>query len=375
MRTLKEKKISSLPSPSAGGSPATPEAGNNAPDEHPVPNPPDHQPAAASLAADIGRSLFGGTLMGLANLVPGISGGTMLLAAGIYPRFIGAIAEVTTLRFRPRPLVVLACVGIAAVLAIGLFAGLLKDLVVDQRWIMYSLFIGLTLGGLPLVYRLARPLRPASIVAGVIATAFMAGFAALQIAGYTGNSGTNVFSLFFAGIAGASAMVLPGLSGGYILLLLGQYVPILAGVDSCKEALSNRDWQTLLSVVCRVVIPVGLGVVAGVVAISNLLKFMLAKYRNATLGFLMGLLLGSIFGLWPFQQGVPPEVGQVVKGQQVTLENLNSFEADDWPVEYFTPGVFQVGCSLGLIILGCLITVGVGRLGRGGDSTDPTDAG
>ena len=95
--------------------------------------------------------------MGLANLVPGISGGTMLLAAGIYPRFIDAVAEVTRFRFRFRSLLVLGCVVVAAGLGILLLAGTLKDLVVDKRWIMYSLFIGLTLGGVPVVWRMARP--------------------------------------------------------------------------------------------------------------------------------------------------------------------------------------------------------------------------
>ena len=95
--------------------------------------------------------------MGLANLVPGISGGTMLLATGVYPRFIDAIAEVTTLRFRLRSVLVLSCVAGSAFLSILLFAGLMKALVIDHRWIMYSLFIGLTLGGVPLVWRLARP--------------------------------------------------------------------------------------------------------------------------------------------------------------------------------------------------------------------------
>lgn len=83
--------------------------------------------------------------MGLANLVPGISGGTMLLAAGIYPKFINAIADITRFRFRLQSILVLGTVVAAAGLAILLFAGLLKDLVIDQRWIMYSLFIGLTL--------------------------------------------------------------------------------------------------------------------------------------------------------------------------------------------------------------------------------------
>ena len=92
------------------------------------------------------RGVFGGILMGLANLVPGISGGTMLLAAGIYPRFIESISDVTRFRFRFRSLLCLGSVVFAALIAILLLAGVLKDLVVDHRWIMYSLFIGLTLG-------------------------------------------------------------------------------------------------------------------------------------------------------------------------------------------------------------------------------------
>ena len=118
-------------------------------------------PSAGSIASFVPRGLIGGTLMGLANLVPGISGGTMLLAAGVYPAFIDAIADITTLRLKPKPLLVLATIGGAAVLAIGLLAGPTRALVVNERALMYSLFIGLTLGGLPLVWRLARPATPA----------------------------------------------------------------------------------------------------------------------------------------------------------------------------------------------------------------------
>ena len=75
------------------------------------------------------RGAIGGTLMGLANLVPGISGGTMLLAAGVYPAFIAAIAEVTTFRFRTRSVILLAAVVASAALAILLLAGSVKDLV------------------------------------------------------------------------------------------------------------------------------------------------------------------------------------------------------------------------------------------------------
>jgi len=114
------------------------------------------------------RGAIGGTLMGLANLVPGVSGGTMLLAAGVYPAFITAIAEVTTLRFRPRSLVLLGSVVAAAGIVILLMAGAVKGLVRDHRWIMYSLFIGLTLGGVPLLWRMARPATPSLFAAAAI---------------------------------------------------------------------------------------------------------------------------------------------------------------------------------------------------------------
>ena len=119
------------------------------------------------------RSAIGGTLMGLANLVPGISGGTMLLVAGVYPGFIASIAELTTLRFRTRSIVLLGTVAATAGLAILLLAGTVKGLVQDYRWVMYSLFIGLTLGGVPLIWRMARPASPAVFTAAASTFALM----------------------------------------------------------------------------------------------------------------------------------------------------------------------------------------------------------
>ncbi len=183
------------------------------------------------------RSLFGGLLMGLANLVPGISGGTMLLVAGVYTQFIEALADLTRMKFKFRSLLVLGCIIVAAGLGILLFAGTVKDLVVGHRWMMYSLFIGLTLGGLPVVWHLARPATPGLILAAFLAFALMVGLALLQAYEVMGSGSTNFFMLLLAGLAGASAMILPGLSGGYLLLLMGQYVPILSAIDRFKEAI------------------------------------------------------------------------------------------------------------------------------------------
>ena len=127
----------------------------------------------------VARGAFGGALMGLANLVPGISGGTMLLAAGIFRAVITALAEVTTLKFRVRSLVLLASVAAAGGVAILLGAGLLKSLVLEHRWIMYSLFIGLTFGGVPMVWGLIRDAR--AVRARATWIGFAIGFAALAV--------------------------------------------------------------------------------------------------------------------------------------------------------------------------------------------------
>lgn len=322
--------------------------------------------AEVSLASLATRGVVGGVLMGLANLVPGISGGTMLLAAGVYPRFIKAIAEITTLRFRLPSLVVLGAVGLSAGLAIALLAGTVKDLVVDHRWVMYSLFIGLTLGGVPVVWRMARPASRslwAGAAAGFVAMAALA-LAQSSGAGAGGGGSSGWFMMLFAGLAGASAMILPGVSGGYLLLVLGQYVAILGGIQAVTTALKAGDLAAMWTPTVGVVLPVGVGVVIGVVAVSNLLKVLLVRYEKPTLGVLLGLLVGAVVGLWPFQQGVRPEVGQLVKGRVMTAELLEKLPADKYPTAFFEPTATQVVSALGLIALGFALTLLVARLGR-----------
>lgn len=311
------------------------------------------------------RAALGGVLMGLANLVPGISGGTMLLAAGIYPRFVAAVAEVSTLRFRVPALVLLGTVAAAALGGIVLLAGPIKDLVVHQRWIMYSLFVGLTLGGLPVVWRMARPATRSVFSGAAGGFVAMSALAIAQASGVTGGDGqANPLLLGLAGLAGASAMILPGVSGGYLLLVLGQYVPILGAIETVKDALAARDLAAATEPAVTVLLPVGLGVVVGVVVVSNALKWLLARYEKATLGVLIGLLLGAVVGLWPFQAPVEPPIGSTVKGELVTAESLPTIEVDDWPTRRFTPDATQVGGAIGLVVLGFVVTSAIARLGR-----------
>ncbi|MBX3245910.1 MAG: DUF368 domain-containing protein [Myxococcales bacterium] len=314
------------------------------------------------------RAAIGGTLMGLANLVPGISGGTMLLASGVYPRFIAAIAELSTLRFRKRSIFVLAAVVLCALVAIVAFAGPVKNLVVDHRWVMYSLFIGLTLGGVPVVWKLARPAAPSLWVGAVLGFVPMAILAYFQMHG--GDSGADNdgwLMMFLAGVAGASAMILPGVSGGYLLLVMGVYVTILGAVDAAKVAVKAKDWGALSEPMLDVVVPVGVGVLVGVLVVSNVLKLLLERAEKPTLGFLLGLLGGSVFGLWPFQEGVAPALGSVFKGRVVTEETLAALTPDKYPTQFFGPEPLQMLGALGLVAVGFAATALVARLGAGKD--------
>lgn len=326
------------------------------------------QPQATPHTPMIAQSLLGGVLMGLANLVPGISGGTMLLAAGIYPQFIDAVADVTRFRFRFRSLLVLGCVVAAAGIAILLLAGVIKALVIGNRWIMYSLFIGLTLGGVPVVWKLARPANASLVVAAITSFLALVALAVLQAMGIVGAGGDNIAMRFLAGLAGASAMILPGLSGSYLLLLMGQYGPILGAIDVFKEKLKDGDLAGAMDPAISVMLPVGIGVVVGVVVVGNLLKWLLRDYRKATLGVLLGLLIGSVVGLFPFQRGVVPEIGSKVKNTIVTEANLDEIDKEDYPTEYYQPNGGQVAGALALIAVGFGITVMISKVGGGDEN-------
>ena len=319
------------------------------------------------------RSAIGGFLMGLANLVPGISGGTMLLAVGVYPQFISGIAEVSTLTFRTRTLIVLGAIVGAAIVAILGFAGLISNLVVHQRWIMYSLFIGLTLGGVPLLWRMLRPADGLIVAAAAGGVAVMAAVALISpgSAPAEGAADAHRYGMYFlGGLAGASAMVLPGISGGYLLLVLGQYVAILSAVATFKSGLGAADLSVIVQAM-HVLVPVGFGVVLGVVGVSNLVKVLMQRYERATLGVLLGLLLGAVIGLWPFQQGIPPAEGSLFRGDTVVMiegrpamrTTRRIIDVKDFETRFFTPTPAQVGGSLLLIALGFAASMGVSRLG------------
>ena len=244
----------------------------------------------------------------------------MLLAAGVYPQFINAVAQVTTFRCRAPGLLLLACVGGGAAGAIAVGSGAIGTLLDLHPSAMYCLFIGLTLGGVPLLWRLLRPADRTVARSAVVAVVLMGLFAANEPAGVVDGApaGTAAYAmLLIAGFSGGAAMILPGVSGAYLLLVLGQYRPIVDAVAAAAAGARAGDVAAAAAVL-PVLLPVAVGTGLGVVGVSNLVKLLLARYRRATLGFLLGLLLGSVIGLWPFPTVPSPAQAGVGVGLAAT---------------------------------------------------------
>ncbi len=245
------------------------------------------------------RLAITGVFMGLANLVPGVSGGTMVLVLGLYDEFIGAFSDLTRLKITRRSIIVVTMLFAISGVTIFTLAEGIQFMMETFLPGMLALFIGMTLGGVPHLYKEMRPLKKRHIIWGIGGLVIMALIAFVfkpdQAAG-------SWFMFLIGGFIGSSAMILPGISGSYMLLILGLYLPIIRGITLFKDALKARDIDALFQVGTDVILPVGLGLVIGLVLLSNLLRYFLKHHHASSLGFLTGLLLGSVLGLYPFAQ-------------------------------------------------------------------------
>lgn len=313
-----------------------------------------------------GRSLLGGLLMGIANVVPGISGGAMLLLMGVYKAFLDGLADLTSLRWRSLSAwLVVAVVGFGALTSIAFLAGPMKWLLVTYRFEVYSVLIGMRLGVIPTVWHLAGGKRGATrglwigMGVGVVLTSLAAIFK--YNPDIIGTAGTSPAMLFFGGLIAASATILPGLDGSYLLMLLGQYVPVLGAIDRFKDGVLARDFAAI-SAELWTLVPFGMGAAIGIAGVAVLLRWLFKKYPAPTFGLLLGVLMGAFIGLYPFASYVQPAVGDVIKGVTITAENLASIDKDDWKLKFYSPTLMQFGISIVLIIAGLVAARLLARL-------------
>jgi len=241
-----------------------------------------------------------GVLMGAANIVPGVSGGTLALVLGIYERLVhgirqGSGALAALLRFRWydakrrlseidwRFLIVL---GFGVVLASVLLAAVIERFLEDSPAETAALFFGLVLGSILIAWKLitSHDLLRYGVMAIVAIVAFLLlGFSSGEIADPA------IWMYFLAGAVSIIAMILPGVSGSFLLLMIGMYEAVLAVIN---------DGDLMLLAVF------GIGAVLGLAAFSTLLDRLLRDHHDTVIAGLVGLMAGSLRVLWPWPDGV-----------------------------------------------------------------------
>ena len=237
-----------------------------------------------------------GVVIGLANIIPGVSGGTMMVSMGIYDTIIGCINSLFK-NFK-RCIKTLWPYALGMVLGILGLAKLITFLLEAYPLPTNMAFIGLILGGLPMILKKMKGKKKgiAGGIAFVLAFALVVG---LKIIG--GGNGTDaaitlnigqLIILFIMGAIAAATMVIPGVSGSMMLMLLGYYNPIVGSVSGLVDALLSGNMSAILGC-CGVLIPFGIGVVVGIFAIAKLIEVLLRRFPGPTYCAIMGLVTAS----------------------------------------------------------------------------------
>ena len=241
------------------------------------------------------KKIIAGIAIGMANVIPGVSGGTIAVVFGAYSDLIGAASldiKIIKANFK-----IYLCLFGGMGLGILLFARLFK-LVYEKFPVQTNFFfVGLIIGSIFIIFDLVRKKEKESSFTKVfkilwffiglsimLALYFFKGAAASSTAAIETLSLVNFILLFLIGFAGAAAMVIPGISGSFILLILGAYYTVIKAITDFN---------------IPVLIPIGLGVLTGFILSARLIGFLMEKFPKITYAFILGLVAGSIRHILP----------------------------------------------------------------------------
>lgn len=287
------------------------------------PLPPD------SFAQDL-RHVASGFLMGSADIIPGVSGGTVALIVGVYERLVSAISQCNTTfvqlllsgswkaAARHIDLRFVMALGCGIAVGIGGLASLMNHLLMTQMSLMFATFSGMILASSVLVARRIpdwKMQHAGVFLLGVIFALRVMTLPALQ------NPPDTLWYMALCGMVGITAMILPGISGAFILLLLNRYHDITEGI----RAILQGQWSVATFLSLGVF---AAGCVAGLLSFSRILKWLLFRYHDSTMAVLCGFMVGSLYRLWPFQR----EVGFAEKFKYKVFEHYlpESFGGSEW---------------------------------------------
>lgn len=298
-----------------------------------------------------------GIAMGAANVIPGVSGGTIALITNIYERFINSLKNLNftaiKLLFTGKikelinyiDLYFLLQVFTGVLIALFTIAFLLKYLFLHYPIYTWAFFFGLIIGSSWLIVKKLNKMKLWDwllLLFGISIPVIMVFLKPI-------NENDNLFYILFCGIVSTSGMVLPGISGSYLLLLLGNYKLIML------------DAVTTLNL--RILIPFLIGSILGLIIASYFISLLLKKYYNQVLSLLSGFVIGSLALIWPWKYSIDYTHGLLLQNKFGALVDANgqliNFKPYIIKYQYFLPEIdAQFWISILLIITGIIIVVG-----------------
>lgn len=246
------------------------------------------------------KNIYRGFFMGTSDLVPGVSGGTIAVLLGIYDRLISSISGLFSKEWR-KHLGFLIPLGLGMATAVLLLSKLIKYLYEHYPQQTEFFFLGLIIGILPYLFKEANVKETFKIqhviffIMGAILISLMIFRPEVSGSIMDRSLGTYIL-LFFSGMAGSAAMILPGISGSLMLYIIGVYWTVIS-------AINNLELDVLAVV--------GLGIVIGIIVMSKIIQFFLTNYRTATFALILGLVTGSVVVVYP-DQGFPVETISII---------------------------------------------------------------
>lgn len=278
---------------------------------------------------------FKGIAMGAADTVPGVSGGTIAFITGIYEELITSISNVNfsiLSTWKKEGFVAMwkklngnFIVTLLSGIAFSIFTLMRATRYMLENYpiIVWAFFFGLVLASIWYVGKQIKIWRPATIIALVLSS--IIAYWITTISAVNGTDHSDLF-LFFAGAIAVIAMILPGISGAYILILLGAY-------EEITHIISDFDFRRIFIV--------GAGIIVGLLSFSKVLKWLFSKYENLTLAALTGFIIGSLNKIWPWKE--------VLETQMINDQLQVTAEKSVWP------GNFSGGPKIGAAIVAFLI--------------------
>lgn len=251
-----------------------------------------------------------GFLIGVANIIPGVSGGTLAITLGIYEKLIGAISHF--LKNLKENIKFIIPIGIGAVLSILLLSRVISFCLDKYTLATILFFIGLILGGIPLLNKKIKGhyKNVSNIIIFLLSFGFVVALSILKgenVVSFENMQVINYIMLFLVGVVAAATMIIPGVSGSFVLMLLGYYKPIVDTIGDLTKF--NNIWQDMM-----ILVPFGIGVLVGIVAISKLLEFLFKKYEVKTYFGVMGFIMASIITIFTGAEGLVFSVPQLLIG-------------------------------------------------------------